>query len=252
MSIEFRMIKKTNIPNAVELVEKLSKTTHFTKMELVKLLFLYKELKGVGEKMRRQCLTKFFFEQFDFCDEMLSDIIARVVNFASDSTVSAQEFITSLSILMRGSFEEKNAFCFKVYDISNKTTISRTDLMMLMRKAILKNSSEDDPEEFFKELLEMTFKKLDVSANHKITFSDYCKAIYRQPEMMQALGIILPDDMQIRAFEMAYFGIQSFSPPWISIIDIDYFDYWFEYWLLVWLLNIRSSIWRFNFLFLII
>ena len=50
--------------------------------------------------------------------------------------------------------------CFDVYDINGDGFISKEEISQLLKKAIIRNRSDDDPDETFKELVELAIKKL--------------------------------------------------------------------------------------------
>ena len=53
-----------------------------------------------------------------------------------------------------------NLVCFQVYDLNTDGFISREEMFHLLKSCLIKQPSEEDPEEGTKELIELTLKKM--------------------------------------------------------------------------------------------
>lgn len=52
------------------------------------------------------------------------------------------------------------AVCFEVYDFNSDGYISRDEMFGLLKKAVVKQSIDEDPDEGIKDLVELALKKL--------------------------------------------------------------------------------------------
>ena len=98
---------------------------------------------------------------------------------SKEGKVDIAEFIQTLSVMLRGKTEERtkcrfivtslqtklNAalpflVCFEVYNLSKNNYISKFDIIQLLKNSILKPPVNVELEDFLKELIELTIKKL--------------------------------------------------------------------------------------------
>jgi len=50
--------------------------------------------------------------------------------------------------------------CFEVYDFNGDGFISRDEMFALLKKSIVKQASDEDPDEGIKDLVELALKKM--------------------------------------------------------------------------------------------
>lgn len=60
--------------------------------------------------------------------------------------------------------------CFEVYDLNGDGYISREEMFHMLKNSLLKQPSEEDPDEGIKDLVEITLKKMASIINLKIQY----------------------------------------------------------------------------------
>ncbi|XP_067854250.1 calaxin isoform X2 [Heptranchias perlo] len=131
-------------------------------------------------------LTKRFFRAFD------KD---------NDSYVSMREWIEGLSIFLRGTLDEKIKFCFEVFDLNGDGFISREEMFHMLKSSLIKQPTEEDPDEGVKDLVEIALKKMDYDHDNKVSYTDFEKAVKDENLLLEAFGPCLPDTKSALAFE---------------------------------------------------
>lgn len=186
-----------------KLTEELVKTTHFNKFEVESLIALFKQ-QQMKNKLDRVKFRDVLHNQFDMTDDLIMDRVFKAFDKDNDSYINLEEWVRGLSVFLRGTREEHMKFCFEVYDFNSDGYISRDEMFGLLKKAVVKQSVDEDPDEGIKDLVELALKKLDLDGDHRVSFLDFQEAIKQESLLLQGFGQCLPDDKQKRAFEETY------------------------------------------------
>ncbi|KAL3309730.1 EF-hand calcium-binding domain-containing protein 1 [Cichlidogyrus casuarinus] len=88
----------------------------------------------------------------------------------------------------------------KLYDLNSDGLISREEMFQLLKSSLVKQPTEEEPEEGIRELVEMTFKKLDVDHDGRLTFEDFKAAVENDLLLLEVLGPCLPEQQVAKAF----------------------------------------------------
>ncbi|XP_053117756.1 calaxin isoform X2 [Hemicordylus capensis] len=195
-----------------KLAESLGKTArHFNKFEVECLIKLFNGL-GVEPSERhaivgldRNSFRNILHVTFGMTDDMLMDRVFRAFDKDNDSCVSITEWVEGLSIFLRGTLEEKIKYCFDVYDLNSDGYISREEMFHMLKNSLLKQPSEEDPDEGIKDLVEITLKKMDYDHDGKLSYVDFEKAVRDENLLLEAFGPCLPDIKCRMAFESQAF-----------------------------------------------
>ncbi|XP_042328609.1 EF-hand calcium-binding domain-containing protein 1 isoform X3 [Sceloporus undulatus] len=95
--------------------------------------------------------------------------------------------------------------CFEVYDLNSDGYISREEMFHMLKNSLLKQPSEEDPDEGIKDLVEITLKKMDYDHDGKLSYVDFEKAVRDENLLLEAFGPCLPDMKCRMAFEVQAF-----------------------------------------------
>ncbi|NXN28367.1 EFCB1 protein, partial [Nycticryphes semicollaris] len=137
---------------------------------------------------------------FGMTDVMLMDRVFRIFDRDNDSCISVVEWVEGLSVFLRGTLEERIKYCFEVYDLNGDGYISREEMFQMLKNSLLKQPSEEDPDEGIKDLVDIALKKMaipfllqDCDHDGKLSFTDFEKAVRAENLLLEAFGPCLPD-----------------------------------------------------------
>ncbi|XP_035039305.2 EF-hand calcium-binding domain-containing protein 1-like [Hippoglossus stenolepis] len=183
------------------LAETLSKQVeHFSETEVEGLIRLYHELLGESAAqgravtgLDRNRFRTLLYNKFGMTDDLIMDRVFRTFDKDNDSFVNEKEWIEGLCIFLRGTLDEKIKYCFNVYDLNSDNYISREKMFHMLKDSLIRQPSEEDPDEGVKELVEMTLKKMDYDHDGRLSFDDFNKAVKEENLLLEAFGTCLPD-----------------------------------------------------------
>ncbi|NP_001089695.1 EF-hand calcium-binding domain-containing protein 1 [Xenopus laevis] len=202
-------MNRKNLQKQAEALSRLIK--HFSKSEVESLIRLYHTLVGrPGDPNTRRGIDRNTFRNilhntFGMTDDMIMDRVFRGFDKDNDSFISVTEWVEGLSVFLHGTLEEKIKYCFGVYDLNGDGYISREEMFHMLKNSLLKQPSEEDPDEGVKDLVEIALKKMDYDHDSKLSYTDFEKAVQEENLLLEAFGTCLPDSKCIMAFERQAF-----------------------------------------------
>ncbi|PKU40976.1 ef-hand calcium-binding domain-containing protein 1 [Limosa lapponica baueri] len=194
-----------------QLVESLGRSAkHFNKSEVECLIKLFNALvkrpgqsnsRFAGLGFDRSMFRDTLHSAFGMTDVMLMDRVFRTFDRDNDSCIGVVEWVEGLSVFLRGTLEERIKYCFEVYDLNGDGYISREEMFQMLKNSLLKQPSEEDPDEGIKDLVDIALKKMDYDHDGKLSFMDFEKAVRDETLLLEAFGPCLPDLKSSMAFE---------------------------------------------------
>ncbi|XP_046551154.1 EF-hand calcium-binding domain-containing protein 1-like [Haliotis rubra] len=175
----------------------------FDDAEIISLLEMFSEIcasKGTPEKMDRNRFRDELQTCFKITDDFLMDRVFRAFDRDNDSALKQEEWVLGLHVFLRGDLEDKIKYCFLVYDLNGDGYISREEMFHLLKNCLYKQSSEEDPDEGVKDLVETVLKKLDQDHDGRVNLMDYRKAVTETPLLLESLGPCLPSQAACNEF----------------------------------------------------
>ncbi|GAB0184665.1 EF-hand calcium-binding domain-containing protein 1 [Grus japonensis] len=195
-----------------QLVDSLGRSAkHFNKNEVECLIKVFDAL--VAKSSNRFAAVGFdrnsfrdtLHSAFGMTDDMIMDRVFRTFDRDNDSCISVVEWVEGLSVFLRGTLEEKIKYCFEVYDLNGDGYISKEEMFQMLKNSLLKQPSEEDPDEGIKDLVDIALKKMDYDHDGKLSFMDFEKAVRDENLLLEAFGPCLPDIKSSMAFEQKTF-----------------------------------------------
>ncbi|XP_074938940.1 calaxin isoform X1 [Phalacrocorax aristotelis] len=191
------MSRKRQQQQLVDLLARSAK--HFNKSEVECLVKLFDTL--VAESSNRFAAVGFdrnmfrdtLHSAFGMTDDMIMDRVFRTFDRDNNSCISVVEWVEGLSVFLRGTLEERIKYCFEVYDLNGDGYISREEMFQMLKNSLLKQPSEEDPDEGIKDLVDIALKKMDYDHDGKLSFMDFEKAVRDENLLLEAFGPCLPD-----------------------------------------------------------
>ncbi|KAE8596852.1 hypothetical protein XENTR_v10016264 [Xenopus tropicalis] len=164
MSQQVSSMNRKNLQKQADALSRLIK--HFSKNEVESLIRLYHTLVGrpidpnTRRGIDRNTFRNILHNTFGMTDDMIMDRVFRGFDKDNDSYISVTEWVEGLSVFLRGTLEERIKYCFGVYDLNGDGYISREEMFHMLKNSLLKQPSEEDPDEGVKDLVEIALKKM--------------------------------------------------------------------------------------------
>ena len=191
--------------------EMLAKKFRFTKEEVEKMLTKFNQVTQQKQKMDRNSFRICLHNIFQMTDDIIMDRVFKAFDKDNDSQVNQEEWIRGMYIFLRGTFDEKLAFCFDVYDMNSDGFISREEMFHLLKTSIVKQTSDEDPDEGIKELVEIALKKMDQDHDNRVSFKDYTDTCYQENLLLEFLGPCLPNEQCVAKVQCMLADEDSFE-----------------------------------------
>ncbi|XP_055076596.1 calaxin [Misgurnus anguillicaudatus] len=180
---------------------------HFNTEEAECLIRLFNDLleeqseRRAAHGLDRVKFRNILHNTFDMTDDMMMDRVFRSFDKDNDSYVSVKEWVQGLSVLLRGTLDEKIKHCFDVYDLNGDGYISREEMFHMLKDSLIRQPTEEDPDEGVKDLVEIALKKMDYDHDGRVSYADFKKAVRDENLLLEAFGNCLPDAKTIQVFE---------------------------------------------------
>ncbi|XP_026144604.1 calaxin isoform X2 [Carassius auratus] len=187
---------------------------HFDKRETECLIRLFSGLLGEQAERRaahgldRVRFRHILHNTFGMTDDMMMDNVFRAFDKDNDTYISVREWVEGLSVFLRGTLDEKIKFCFDVYNLHGDGYISREEMLQMLKDSLIRQPTEEDPDEGIKDIVEIALKKMDYDHDGKVSYSDFEKTVKDENLLLEAFGNCLPDAKSILAFEQHAFQEQ--------------------------------------------
>jgi len=104
--------------------------------------------------------------------QLFADNAFRVFDHNKDGKIDFREFMTGISMSMRGTFEEKMQWVFKLYDANDNGLISKDEMMAIV-KAIHTMCSGSTAEETAQQQVDSVYNKADVNEDGQLSFDEF-------------------------------------------------------------------------------
>lgn len=176
---------------------------HFDSVELIEIAMIYFKLQRdagceIKQELPSKDLSNMLHKAFGMADCALIERIFTALDSIT-SSVPLRNWISAMSLFLRGSLTQKILYCFKVYDVGGKNEIRREHMINLMKKAVYQQK-EELGDEAVKDLVDIIIKKMDLDKDGIISYADYSKSVQKEPMLLECFGPCLPDRKHVYAF----------------------------------------------------
>ncbi|KAL5236585.1 hypothetical protein ACI65C_003995 [Semiaphis heraclei] len=181
----------------------LSRTTHFNKIEVLRLLQMHYML----TKDNTKPMDKLNF--IHFMDVFLGvrnvEAVDKVYLLCAETNkeyLTGPEFVKVLSLLLKGTLPDLINFCFEVYTemIRSPKYIKKEDVLLMSRRNSMKMCKLVNMEEYDQSFVDFVMTEVDKDRDNRISLEDYRKAVHENVAWLQFLGQILPSCYQKEIF----------------------------------------------------
>ncbi|XP_039263497.1 A-type potassium channel modulatory protein KCNIP1-like isoform X3 [Styela clava] len=170
----------------------LTQTTKFTKEELKSMYRTFKNEcpSGVVYEDTFKSIYSQFFPSGD--SNMYAHYLFNAFDDNQEGYICFEDFVMSLSSLLRGKFEEKLQWIFKLYDINHDGFITKEEMQDIVKSVYSLTGSEDDessPVYSYMEHANRVFRKLDQNNDGYVTYPEFVEACSRDPTVVASLKV---------------------------------------------------------------
>merc|ERR1712232_233845 len=179
-----------------ERLDDLGHKTHFTP----------KQLKELNKQFRKESpsgtISKDEFSEamnlMGVVDPFLQTLVFKVFDKSKTGSITFSDFVYGLSIMTKGTHEEKLKFAFEMYDLDETGEISKEEMKSILESFYkLISPSDDNPLATFsgkkydapQQLVDEIFEQMDTSGNGKISLEEYQAGALKNPDIIQGLKL---------------------------------------------------------------
>ncbi|XP_034401058.1 EF-hand calcium-binding domain-containing protein 1 [Cyclopterus lumpus] len=203
-------MKRRSMKSLAETISK--QVEHFNQTEVECLIVEFNALLGeptspgrAATGLERGKFRSILHNIFGITNDTMVDRVFRTFDKDNDGVVNTKEWIEGLSVFLRGTVDERIKHCFYVYDFNGDNNISREEMFHMMKDSFHRLSTEEDPDEGIKDLVEMTLKKMDHDHDGRLSLTDFEHSVREDNLLLEVFGTCLPDPMRIETFEQHVF-----------------------------------------------
>ncbi|XP_030379094.1 Kv channel-interacting protein 4-like isoform X2 [Scaptodrosophila lebanonensis] len=174
----------------------LSRATRFTEDEIKR---IYRGFKaecptGVVKEDTFKVIYSQFFPQGGSCANptLYAHYVFNTLDQDHSGIVSFEDFVQGLSILSRGSVEEKLRWTFSLYDINGDGFITReemTDIVTAIYELMGRLPDECPEEEKIKGKVEQIFQKMDINRDGVVTLEEFLEACRNDEAISRSMSV---------------------------------------------------------------
>jgi len=191
-------------------VKRLQEETNFDKVEVHKLYETFMSLSSGGKTPLDRATFRKGLGKLEACglknldDSPFVDRLFALLDTNGDGSVDLQEFVTGLSMLCKGTVEEKLELSFKAYDLDGNGSISKDELASMFKSAWIagfralcathgnEELSMEDLNEFSEEMAtlfaENAFDTLDTNGDGHLSFEEFKEFALAEPKITATLN----------------------------------------------------------------
>lgn len=161
---------------------------------------------GKARGFNRNQFREILHKTFGMTEDLLMDRVFRAFDRNSDSIVDDAEWVEGLAVFLRGDLKEKINYAFQVYDLNGDGYISREEMFQMLKTCLVRQPTEEDPDEGVKDLVELALKKMDLDHDSRLSKTDFHDSVQQEPLLLEAFGPCLPNEQAAENFEEAMFA----------------------------------------------
>jgi len=177
----------------------LSKISHFTESEIQSLNEKFSKVSDKNHEIKKSQFMEIMTCHVEsFSNKSKQLFLQRLFDAFDENhndSIDFREFIKGLSIILKGSTDEKMEISFRIYDIEHKGYLTRKELedfTCYMYKTLYPEDSEG--EQKMKEMVQCLFEDLDVDGNDQLELAEFKLGALKEPIIVDFLEIFLKDE----------------------------------------------------------
>lgn len=174
-------------------LEALCKATRFTQAEIKR---IYRGFKAecptgvVKEETFKMIYAQFFPQGAN--TSQYAHYVFNTLDQDHSGLISFEDFVQNLSILSRGSLDEKLRWTFNLYDINGDGYITReemTDIVSAIYDLMGKLAEPCIDEDTVKEKVDRIFQKMDKNQDGVVTFEEFLECCHKDKDISTSMAV---------------------------------------------------------------
>ncbi|CAO2585704.1 Kv channel-interacting protein 2, partial [Lemmus lemmus] len=173
-------------------LEQLQEQTKFTRKELQ---VLYRGFKNecpsgiVNEENFKQIYSQ-FFPQGD--SSTYATFLFNAFDTNHDGSVSFEDFVAGLSVILRGTIDDRLNWAFNLYDLNKDGCITKEEMLDIMKSIYDMMGRHTHPalrEEAPREHVESFFQKMDRNKDGVVTIEEFVESCQKDENIMKSMQL---------------------------------------------------------------
>eukprot|EP01128_Nolandella_sp_AFSM9_P010431 TRINITY_DN7206_c0_g1_i1.p1 TRINITY_DN7206_c0_g1~~TRINITY_DN7206_c0_g1_i1.p1 ORF type:complete len:1094 (+),score=255.51 TRINITY_DN7206_c0_g1_i1:127-3408(+) len=161
-----------------DLLRDLEKSTYFGIAELTTLHEWVRKNSGASGTVNRETFAKGLAE-IGITDPLTVEQNFSAFDSNKNGQVDFREFVAGLSVLMKGTEEDRLGLMFRAFDLDGDNFLSPEEILHIFRVSVLAHGSKVDDVELTK-VVNSLLNDIDENSDGKISFDEFKKAIRSQ------------------------------------------------------------------------
>ncbi|CAO1416361.1 unnamed protein product [Diamesa hyperborea] len=176
-----------------ESVQALCRATKFSEDEIKRMYRGFKAQCPTGyirEETFKEIYSQFF--PLGASTSQYAHYVFMAIDRDANGSVSFEEFVLNLSILSRGTMDDKLEWTFQLYDVNNDGFITKeemTEVITAVYELMGKISEGCKEENQIKAKVESMFKKMDENADNKISLEEFLSSCHKDDGLMNSIAV---------------------------------------------------------------
>lgn len=175
-----------------EELDELQKTSKFDEKELKAMHKQFKKDSPQGVVTKHEFTD--VMNQMGIQDKFLQELIFSTFEAEGDGVITFQDLVSALSIIARGSADQKLLFAFRMYDLNGDGFITKDEMQKVMNSfyklvgplVSFSGKKYESPQHLVDEVFEM----LDTNSDGKISLEEYKQGAMKNPDIIEGLKLL--------------------------------------------------------------
>ncbi|CAL1284581.1 unnamed protein product [Larinioides sclopetarius] len=185
-------VRHRSLPPPLHSLEELCRKTKFSRKEIQLMYRAFKQEcpHGYVEEDTFRFIFSHFFPYGNA--SLYAHYVFRTFDQNKNGAITFKDFIQCLSLLCRGSIQEKLQWAFKLYDLNGDGRITKkelTDIICSVYALMGRKSFSGAEEKALRDHVDKTFQKMDINKDGVVTMDEFMEICSKDETIAQSLAL---------------------------------------------------------------